>query len=131
MANDMNTVILIGRLTKDAELTYANNGTALSKYSIAVGEKYKDKEETSFFSCTMFGKTAEGLSKYLEKGKQVCIQGKLKQDTWEKDGQKRERVNIIVNSVQLLGDGKAEKNKQSNVPPERFQDDADLLEIPF
>ena len=130
MANDINTVILIGRIVRDAQLTYANNGTALSKYSIAVGEKYKDKDETSFFSCTMFGKIAEGLSKYLEKGKQVCIQGKLKQDTWEKDGQKHERVNIIVNSVQLLGDGKTEKNQQTS-KKSTVEDFDDSLDIPF
>lgn len=98
---DYNHVSVIGRLTRDAELRYTNEGKALCKFSVAVNG-YKD-DEVSFLVCVMFGQRAEKLSQYLTKGKQVCLGGELKQNRWEKDGTKRERVEIIVNDLQLLG----------------------------
>ena len=128
MANDTNQVVLIGRLVRDAETAYANSGMAIAKFSLAVGEKYKDKENTSFFNCVLFGKTAENLITYLTKGKQVCVVGKLKQDRWEKDGAKKSSVSIVVNSLQFLQNGKDEQkpNKQEEFAPENFKGD-DIL----
>ena len=129
MANDTNQVVLIGRLTREAETSYANSGIAIAKFSLAVGEKYKDKENTSFFNCVLFGKTAENLITYLTKGKQVCVVGKLKQDRWEKDGAKKSSVSIVVNSLQFLQNGKDEQkpSKQEEFAPENFEED----DIPF
>jgi len=129
MANDTNQVVLIGRLTREAETSYANSGMAIAKFSLAVGEKYKDKENTSFFNCVLFGKTAENLITYLTKGKQVCVVGKLKQDRWEKDGAKKSSVSIVVNSLQFLQNGKDEQkpSKQEEFAPENFEED----DIPF
>ena len=108
---DLNQVILVGRLTRDPELKYTTSGTAILGFDIAVNRSVKkgDKwtDEASFFNCTLFGKQAEAVSKYMEKGKQVAISGELTQDRWEKDGQKHSRVKIICNSLQLLG-GKSE-----------------------
>jgi len=104
---DMNVVMLIGRLTRDAELKYMNNGTAISTFAIAVNRRRKNgdeyKDEVSFFDLALFGQKAENLNQYLTKGQQVCVQGKLKQDTWEKDGQKHSKTAIEVWSTQLLG----------------------------
>ena len=104
---DINSVIEIGRLTQDAALTYAGNGNAIVNFSIAVDHmKKKDgSADTSFFNCKVFGKLGESLAKYMTKGKQVSIRGYLKQDRWEKDGQKQSRVVINCEEIELLGGG--------------------------
>ena len=112
MAGDVNTVVLVGRLTRDSELKYTASGSALCNFSIAVnrrvrkGEQWQD--EASFFDLTLWDKQAEGLNKYLVKGTQVAVQGELRQDRWEKDGQKFNKVQIFVNNLQLLGSGRGE-----------------------
>ena len=129
---DNNSVSIIGRLVREAILSYSNSGTAILKFSIAVNRSVKNgdtwKDEVSFIDCTFFGKMAESVSKYLEKGKQVSILGELVQNRWEKDGQKHSRVEIIVNKLQLLG-GKDEGNPSYQKPdgPDSFEDD----QIPF
>lgn len=105
--NDMNIVAINGRLTKDAELKYTNGGMAIATFSLASNRSVKknDKweDEANFFECTMFGKSAEAVKQYLTKGQQVSISGELRQERWEKDGQKNSRVTIIVNHLQLVG----------------------------
>jgi len=107
---DLNSVIIIGRLTKDAELTYTNSGYPLCKFSIASnrskkdGDKYVD--EASFFNVNLWGKRGEALNQYLLKGQQVAIGGSLKQDRWEKEGQKQSRVVIEAKNLQLIGSKK-------------------------
>ncbi|MFW5777288.1 MAG: single-stranded DNA-binding protein [Spirochaetota bacterium] len=109
MATDINSVVLIGRLTRDAELRYSNSGTAICKFSIANNYSRKTGdtwgEETNFFDAVLMGRRAEALQKYLVKGKQIGIKGELRQDRWEQDGQRRSRVEIWVNDVNLLGGG--------------------------
>ena len=107
---DVNHVVLIGRLTRDAELKYTNTGFAVSKLSIAVNRWKKSDaggtEEVSYFDIDLWGKTAETLNQYLVKGKQIAVQGELRQNRWEQDdGQKRSRVVISANNIQLLGGG--------------------------
>lgn len=107
MATDINSVVLIGRLTRDAELRYSNSGTAICKFSIANSYSRKQgdnwSEETSFFDAVLMGRRAEALHKYLVKGKQIGVQGELRQDRWEQDGQRRSRVEIWVSDLNLLG----------------------------
>ena len=115
---DLNHVVLIGRLTQDLgsderSFGYVGNGQARANVSIAVNRSKKDGdqwiEEVNYFNITIWGKTAENLKPYLTKGKQICVEGHLKQDRWEKDGQKQSRVTIVADSVQLLG-GKSDSN---------------------
>jgi single-strand DNA-binding protein len=119
MAGDVNTVVLVGRLTRDSELKYTASGSALCNFSIAVnrrvrkGEQWQD--EASFFDLTLWDKQAEGLNKYLIKGTQVAVQGELRQDRWEKDGQKFSKVQVFVNNLQLLGSGRGE-GRSSDAP---------------
>lgn len=126
MGNDMNQWIGIGRLTKDAELKYLSSGMAVCKTSIAIGKKYKKNEEmveeTSFVDITIWGKTAEALTPYLLKGKQVAIQGELKQSRWEKDGQNHSKIEINVQNVQLLGTMDKKDNSQKPAAPSYFPD---------
>src|SRR3972149_38472 len=104
---DLNHVALIGRLTRDAELKYTASNLAVCKFSIANNQRRKKDNawtgEAHFFDVTLWGKTAESLHKYLVKGKQVAIDGQLRQSRWEKDGQTRSRVEINANNIQLLG----------------------------
>ena len=112
MANDLNHIVLIGRITRDLgaderSFGYVGNGQARANVSIAVNRSHKSGEqyveEANFFDVTIWGKTAENLKPYLTKGKQICVDGYLKQDRWEKDGQKFSKVSIVANNVQLLG----------------------------
>lgn len=112
---DINHVLVIGRLTKDfgndpRTFFYTTGGTACAKVSIAVNRSVKQSDgqwtdEVSFFDVTIWGKTAENLKPYLVKGKQIAVDGYLKQDRWQKDGQNFSKVNVVANSVQLLGGG--------------------------
>jgi len=152
MASDINKVILIGRLTRDAELSYTQNGYALLKFSIAVNRNRKQGdqwvEEASFFDVTVFGRQGEAIANYMTKGKQVGVEGQLRQDRWEsQDGTRRSKVAIDANSIQLLGgrsggdggegwtsgnrlDGASQPGfqpeTQASPPPTSFEDD-----IPF
>lgn len=125
MAQDINHVVLIGRLTRDLgsdekNFGYVGNGTARANVSIAVNRSRKQADgswgdEVSYFDITIWGKTAENLKPYLTKGKQICVEGHLKQDRWEKDGQKFSKVSIIADNVQLLG-GKSDGGQSSGAP---------------
>lgn len=115
---DLNHVVLIGRLTQDLgsderSFGYVGNGQARANVSIAVNRSKKEGDqwvdEVNYFNITIWGKTAENLKPYLTKGKQICVEGHLKQDRWEKDGQKQSRVTIVADQVQLLG-GKSDSN---------------------
>ena len=107
MANDINHVTIVGRLTRDAEISYLPSGAAVAKISIAVNRSRKNGDqwvdEVSYFDSAIFGKTAENLRQYLLKGKQIGLEGHLKQDRWVKDGQKFSKISIIADNVQLLG----------------------------
>jgi single-strand DNA-binding protein len=104
---DLNQVMMIGRLARDAELKYTAEGTAVCKMSLAVNRKKKSGDtwvdEASFFEVVLWGRQGEALKPYLIKGKQVGVAGELRQDRWEQDGQNRSKVQILANSIQLLG----------------------------
>ena len=135
MANDLNCVFIVGRLTRDMEVKYTGGGMAIGKFSLAVNRKKKSGEqwvdEASFFDVTCFGKTAENLSQYMTKGKQVGVDGSLHQDRWEKDGQNHSRVVINADNIQLLGGGTEQAAPAPSAQGMRdFQDD-DPESIPF
>lgn len=122
MSNDINQVIIIGRMVANAELKYTNSGTPLSKFSVAVNRRVKQgdqwTEEASFFNITFWGKQAESLSQYLQKGKQIAITGQLKQDRWtDGDGKNHSRVEIVADNIQLLGGRSDGDAKQA--PPQQ------------
>lgn len=142
MANDINHVTIVGRLTRDAEISYLPSGVAVAKISIAVNRSRKNGdqwvEEVSYFDSAIFGKAAENLKPYLSKGKQVGLEGHLKQDRWEKDGQKFSKISIIADNVQLLGgrsDGGGSGYSESPSAPAGEQSpqsgDGDPDDIPF
>ncbi len=104
-----NRVILIGNVTRDLEIRYIPSGTAVLDLGLAVNDKRKDSksgewiEETTFVDVTLWGRTAEIAGEYLSKGSPVFIEGRLKLDTWEQDGQKRSKLKVVGEKMQLIG----------------------------
>jgi len=107
MAEDINKAIIIGNITRDAELSFTTGGYAVSKFSIAVNRRKKQGDqwidEANFFDCLLWGKRAESLNQHLQRGQKIAIEGELRQERWEKDGVKRSKVSIEVDNIQLLG----------------------------
>jgi len=107
MASDLNKVIIIGRLTRDPELSYIPSGTAVAKFSIASNRSYtvnnEKKEEVSFFNCVAWSKLGELIAQYTKKGNKVCVDGRLQQRSWEdQNGNKRSTIDIIAEDIKFL-----------------------------
>ncbi|MDR2444817.1 MAG: single-stranded DNA-binding protein [Spirochaetaceae bacterium] len=106
---DLNHVSLIGRLTRDAEYKVLPSGQAVCNFSIAVNRRRKNgdnwEDEANYFDIVLWGKQADSLNRYLVKGKQIGVDGELRQDRWQQDGQNRSKVVISAINVQLLGGG--------------------------
>ena len=104
-----NRVILIGNLTRDPELRYTPSGTAVTEVGLAVNDRRKGAngewiEETTFVDVTLWGRTAEVATEYLNKGAPLMIEGRLKYDQWQdKDGQKRSKLRVVGERMQMLG----------------------------
>ncbi len=103
-----NRVILVGNLTRDIELRYTPSQTAVTDIGLAVNDRRKTAtgewvEEPVFVDVTLWGRTAEIASQYLGKGSSVLIEGRLKFDTWETDGQKRSKLRVVGERMQMLG----------------------------
>jgi single-strand DNA-binding protein len=122
--------VILGNLTRDPELRYLPSGQAVADLSLAVNSRYhpKDggevKDDVDYFQVTVWGKSAENAVEYLAKGSKVLIQGKLKQERWEKDGQKHSRVKIMAQTVEYLSKKKDANGEDQGQP---VADD----EIPF
>ncbi len=129
---DLNSVCLIGRLTRQAEIRYSQaGGGAVVRFSIAVNRRKRSadgsgwEDEANFFDCVFFGRSAESINQYLEKGRQVSIVGELRQSRWEQDGASRSRVEIVVNQLNLIGgarqDGSPQGGGQFTSAPQQGQ----------
>ena len=128
-----NRVILVGNLTRDVELKYTQGGTAVTEIGLAVNDRRKSQtgewvDETTFVDITLWGRTAEVASEYLSKGSPVLIEGRLKFDTWETDGQKRSKLRVVGEKMQMLGGrggggGRTQRdqNEYSQAAPEPAQ----------
>lgn len=117
----INDVVLIGHLTRDAEIKYFNNGNAIVKGSLAQNRRKKQGDawvdEAQFFDFTFGGKSAEALHKYLIKGKQIGISGELRHDRWEQEGQALSKIYVAAFEIQLLGgDGRPSRQGQQGTP---------------
>ncbi len=104
----MNRVILMGNLTRDVELRQTSSNKAVAGFGIAINHKWKTadgeaKEETTFVDCEAWGKTGEVIAQYFGKGKQIVVEGRLKLDQWEAEGQKRSKLKVVVDSFHFTG----------------------------
>ncbi len=120
--SSFNRVILLGNLTRDVELRHLQSGTSVADIGLAVNDRRKSQsgewiEECSFFDVTLWGRTAEIASEYLSKGSPVLIEGRLKQETWEKDGQNRSKVKVIAEKMRLIG-GRDGNTRRPSAPNE-------------
>ena len=110
MATDINSVVLVGRLTRDAMLRYSSSGAGFLTFTVAVNRSKRNADgswtdEPSFIDCVYFGQNSQSISQYLVKGKQVAVQGELRQSKWETDGQQRSKLDVVVNTLSLLSGG--------------------------
>jgi single-strand DNA-binding protein len=104
----LNKVFLIGNLTREPEVRYLPSGSAVADLRLAVNRKYKtqqgeDKEETTYVSVSVWGRQAETCSQYLSKGSPAMVEGRLRYEEWEKDGQKNNKLSVTAERVQFLG----------------------------
>jgi single-strand DNA-binding protein len=125
-----NRVILLGNLTKNIELRYTNSGLAVTDMGLAVNERRKNQagewiEETTFVDVTLWGRTAEVASEYLSKGSPVLIEGRLKLDTWETDGQKKSKLRVVGERMQLLGTRGGNAASGAANPPAAVADESE------
>lgn len=118
MAN-FNKVMLLGNLTRDPQLRYTPNQTAVVELGLATNRKWRgqdgsNKEEVCFVDCVSFGKQAETINKYLNKGSQIFIEGRLTYDSWTaQDGSKRSRLRVTIESFQFIGSAGGGRGGQS------------------
>lgn len=113
MAKSLNQVTLLGRLTRDPELRQTPNGASVASFSMALNRSYKDsagewQEQTDFIDCVAWGPLAERLEKMVKRGQRLLVSGRLSQRSWEQDGQKRSKVEVVINDMTLIesaGDG--------------------------
>ena len=131
MAN-LNKVMLIGNVTRDPELRYIGSGTAVLDLGLAVNRRSKGqngefKEEVTFVTVTIWGKTAENCAEYLSKGRQALVEGRLQQRSWETpDGQKRTKYEVVAERVQFVG-ARKETAASEEEPPRPAEEE----EVPF
>src|SRR6202044_1064226 len=125
MAN-LNRVLLIGNLTRDPEVRYTPKGTAVTEIGLAVnrvysGEAGEKKEETTFVDVTLWARQAEIAGQYLKKGRPVFIEGRLQLDTWDdkQTGQKRSRMRVVAENLQLLGSRPENEGSAPSAPYRR------------
>lgn len=112
MARSVNQVILMGNLTRDPELRQTPSGQSVVSFSLALNRAYKDQsgdwqEATDFIDVVAWGPLAERVSQYMTKGRRALVQGRLQSRSWEQDGQKRSKVEVLANDVTFL-DGRGE-----------------------
>lgn len=131
----LNRVLLIGNLTRDPELRYTPGGAAVCEFAIAINRSYtsktgEKKDEVAYIDIVAWARQAEICAEYLKKGRSVFVEGRLTQDRWEQDGQKRSRVRVTADRVQFLGGpgggggGREAGAGASEAPPVESTDDA-------
>lgn len=149
MARSVNQVILLGNLTRDPELRQTPNGQSVVSFSLALNRAYKDQsgewqEATDFIDVVAWGPLAERVAQYVTKGRRVLVQGRLQSRSWEQDGQKRSKVEVLASDVTFL-DGRGEGNeggapapraatntsKKDNVVEDIGDEPINLDDIPF
>ena len=107
--SNLNIVVLQGNLTRDPETRFTDTGLAIVKFGIAVNGGFGEKEEVSFIDCTAFGKQGEALAKFFTKGKQILVEGRLRQERWQdkQSGANRSKLSVVVQGFHFVSGGKA------------------------
>jgi single-strand DNA-binding protein len=118
-----NRCIFAGHLTRDPQLRYLPNSSAVVDFGIAANRKYKlasgeEREDVLFLDCTAFGKPAEVINQYCRKGRPLLVEGRLRYETWDdkSGGGKRSKHSLVVENFQFLGDGKKAEQPDDGIP---------------
>lgn len=132
----LNKAQVAGNLTRDPELKALPSGSQVVSFSVATNRKWTDKngekqEQTEFHNCTAFGKTAETIAKYFSKGKPIYVEGRLQTRSWEKDGVKHYRTEVVVDTFQFMGDRTDAPKKEDPAVDMSGEDVIDDSSIPF
>ena len=129
----INRAVISGHLTRDPELRHTQSGTAVMGIGVAVNDRRKNpstgewEDYPNFIDCTMFGARAEAVSKLLSKGAKVAVEGKLRYSSWERDGQRRSKVEVLIDEIEIMSGAKEPKAHEQRAPqPEMYDED-----IPF
>jgi len=123
----INRVIISGNLTRDPEVRSTASGTPVMQFGIAVNDRVKNsqtdewEDRPNFIDCTMFGPRAEKIAQYLAKGAKATVEGKLRWSQWEKDGQKRSKVEVIVEEIEFLSRSEAASSENPSAYPPQAQ----------
>lgn len=130
----MNKIILCGNLSKDIEMQYSQNGTAIAKTSIAVNKKVKNEKQVTFINCKLIGRLAEIANQYLSTGSKVLFEGELQiSDYADKDNIKRQWVEVLVLNMEILNSNQNNKennlNETSNKILNKDKNEVDLVEV--
>ncbi len=140
MSANLNKVILIGNLTADPELKYTPNGTARTRFAVAVNRQFKDasgqlQEEVTYVPVVAWGQQAENCANYLSKGRSVAVEGRLRIDSFENaEGEKKKVVEVVAQTVQFLGGAPRATAEPGTVPPAEeptSKESQDEEEVPF
>lgn len=152
MAKSINQVIMMGNLTRDPELRSTPNGQSVCSFSLALNRSYKDasgnwQESTDFIDVVAWGPLAERVSQYLSKGRRALVNGRLQQRSWEQDGQKRSKVEVVANDVTFMdgpgsnqqnfsGNDNSEDNQEFNEPTpnsgsDQIEEEISIEDVPF
>lgn len=124
-AMQVNVVVIGGNLTRDPDLKVLPSGTSLCTFSVAINRKFKTpgsdelKSEVSYIPVTVWGKQADNCDQFLKKGSQCIVTGRLKQESWEKDGEKKTAIKVIATSVQFVGTPAASRGTRPLMPHEQ------------
>lgn len=153
MAKGFNKVTLLGNLTRDPELKTTSGGRSVCSFSLAVNRTWRNadgeqQEAVDFIDCVAWGKAGEIINQYMQKGRPLLVAGRLQQDTWEQDGNKRSKIEVVVEDFNFIDAGggagadssdsgssdKGQKDsgkKDKDVEIEDLDEDVDLSEVPF
>lgn len=153
MAKGFNKVILMGNLTRDPETRQTPSGQSVTNFSLAISRTWKGQdgstqEAVSFIDCVAWGRTGEVIAQYIQKGRPILVSGRLDQRSWEQDGNKRSKVEVIVEDFNFVGGGAGDaggspstSSSSSSSSSSKKNDDVviediddkpiDLSEIPF
>ena len=113
----MNNIVLIGRITKDPELKYTNNGKGNTRFTLAV---QRNKDEADFINCVAWEKTAENIAEYFKKGSQIAVQGSIRTGSYEKDSRTVYTTDVWVDKFDFIGNNQNVKKDNENEDNENF-----------
>ena len=127
----INKVLISGNLTRDAEIRATNTGSAVLSFTVAVNDRRRDQDGEwrdfpNYVDCSLFGKRATAIEQYMTKGIKVAIEGKLRFSKWERDGEKRSKLEVIVDEIEFMS-RQARQDEPERPPAQMFNPE----EIPF